>query len=103
MIINPPRVKGRAVVRTERFEHCDIGAIYPPINCLYLAAILEKEGHDVRCIDANGFDISLKEISERIQQFSPHVVYARTAFDTQDEDLKVLEAAKQLDAVTLLR
>jgi hypothetical protein len=41
MIINPSRVKGRAVVRTERYEHCDVGAIYPSINCLYLAAILE--------------------------------------------------------------
>jgi radical SAM superfamily enzyme YgiQ (UPF0313 family) len=103
MIINPPRVKGSPVVRTERFEHRDIGALYPPINCLYLAAILEKEGHDVQLIDANGFHISLPEISERIQQFSPHVVYARTAFDTQNDDLRVLKVAHQHGAITLVR
>ncbi len=103
MIINPPRVRGRTVVRTERFEHTDVGAVYPPINCLYLAAILEKEGHDVKLIDANGFQLALEDISEQIALFRPDVVYARTAFDTQREDVNVLEAAKQAGAVTLLR
>lgn len=103
MIINPPRVEGVPVVRTERFEHRDVGAIYPPINCLYLAAILEKEGHEVNFIEANAFDLTLGWIRSEIKRIKPDIVYARTSFDTQEEDIKVLEIASEHGAVTLLR
>jgi len=103
MIIVPPRVGGVPVVRTERFEHRDLGAIYPPINCLYLAALLEKEGHEVSLIEANAFDLTLDYIKKETERIKPDVVFARTGFDTQEEDIKVLEIAKEHGAHTLLR
>ena len=103
MIINPPRVGGVPVVRTERFEHRDVGSIYPPINCLYLAAILEREGHNVKFFDANAFNLSMDYLRKEIELFKPDVVYSRTGFDTQKEDIKVLQIAKENGAITLLR
>ena len=43
LLINPPRVDGYPVVREERFEHKDIGSVYPPLSLLYMAAVLERD------------------------------------------------------------
>ena len=32
LLINPPRVKGLPVVREERYEHRDVGSVYPPFR-----------------------------------------------------------------------
>lgn len=104
MVINPPRVKGFPVVREERFEHKDMGSVHPPLSLLYTAAVVEREGYEVRFVDANGFDLPLASVRESIKEYSPDVVISRTAFDTQEEDLKVLASAKEVSsAVTVLR
>ena len=54
MLINPPRVEGFPVVREERFEHKDMGSVYPPLSILYAAAVLEKNpDFEVTVLDAN--------------------------------------------------
>ena len=103
VLINPPRVGGYPVVREERFEHKDIGSVYPPLSLLFTASVLEKAGYEVELIDANGFDLSLNDVARTIKKKRPKVVIIRTGFDTQLEDLKVLKAAKKLGAVTILR
>ena len=104
LLINPPRVDGFPVVREERFEHKDIGSVYPPLSLLYMAAILEKNpGYDVKIIDANGFDISIKRLQAGMEEIRPDVVITRCGFDTQEQDLQVLKIAKNIGAVTILR
>jgi len=104
MLVNPPRVNGMPVVREERFEHKDIGSVYPPLSLLYMASILENnERCEVKLIDANGFDLSLENVIKEINAYRPDVVILRCGFDTQKEDIKVLEAAKSAGAVTVLR
>lgn len=104
LIVNPPRVDGYPVVREERYEHKDMGAVYPPLNLLYTAAVLEKQKHDVHVIDANGFNITLSELKEEMDQIRPEIVITRCGFDTQDEDVKVLKYAKEKHhAVTIIR
>jgi len=103
LLINPPRVDGYPVVREERFEHKDIGSIYPPLSLLHTAALLEKEGYEVGLIDANGFNFDLAKVEEEINDFKPDLVIARCAFDTQKDDLQVLKLAKKAGAVTVLR
>ena len=41
-------------MREERFEHRDIGSVYPPLSLLYCAAVAESEGHQALLMDANG-------------------------------------------------
>ncbi len=104
LIINPPRVDGFVVVREERYEHKDVGALYPPLSLLYTAAVLERAGVALELIDANGFDISEEELEKRIDSVQPDIVLARCGFDTQDEDVRCLKYAKEkYDSITLLR
>ncbi|MDD5066954.1 MAG: radical SAM protein, partial [bacterium] len=104
LIINPPRVDGYPVVREERYEHKDMGSVYPPLNLLYTAAVLEKDGHDVSLIDANGFDIPFDELAGKMDEFRPGAVITRCGFDTQEQDVKVLEYAKRkFNARTIIR
>ncbi len=94
LILNPPRVDGYPVVREERYEHKDVGAVYPPLNLLYTAGVLKKNKYDISFIDANGFDISFNNLKERLKSINPDVVISRCGFDTQEEDLKVLSFIK---------
>ncbi len=104
LLINPPRVDGYPVVREERFEHKDIGSVYPPLSLLYQAAILKKNpDYEVKLIDANGFNLTLNELRTDIINFLPDVVITRCGFDTQNQDLEILKIAKELGAITVLR
>lgn len=104
LLINPPRVDGYPVVREERFEHKDIGSVYPPLSLLYQAAILKKNPeYEVKLIDANGFNLTLNELRLEIINFSPDVVITRCGFDTQKQDFDVLKIAKDFGAITILR
>lgn len=103
LLVNPPRVAGHPVVREERFEHKDIGSVYPPLSLLYCAAVAEREGHQVHLLDANGFDLGLAEVAAEMDAFRPEAVLIRLGFDTQEPDLLVLKAAKERGAVTFAR
>ncbi|MCJ7793108.1 MAG: B12-binding domain-containing radical SAM protein [Candidatus Marinimicrobia bacterium] len=102
LVINPPRVSGFPVVREERFEHKDIGSVYPPLSLLHTAALLEEEGYQVKLIDANGFDLKLADIQKGLKEYQPEVVMIRAGFDTQKEDLKVLKIAKEISNPTTI-
>ncbi|HPD18511.1 MAG TPA: radical SAM protein [Candidatus Goldiibacteriota bacterium] len=104
LLVNPPRVGGYSVVREERFEHKDIGSVYPPLSLLYTAAVLEKNpDYEIKLIDANGFDYSPAYVRDRIVGFAPDVVISRCGFDTQKQDIAVLSMAKDAGAITVLR
>jgi len=104
MLINPPRVDGFPVVREERFEHKDIGAVYPPLSLLYMAAALEKhQDYEIKVLDANGLDLTINQVEAEIVKFSPDMAVARCGFDTQKQDMRVMDLAKALGAVTVMR
>lgn len=104
LIINPPRVDGYPVVREERFEHKDIGSVYPPLSLLYIAALLRKNSDfDIKFLDANGFDLTINTVRAEMINFSPDVVILRCGFDTQKQDFEIFRIAKDLGAITVLR
>jgi len=105
LLINPPRVKDMPVVREERYEHRDVGSVYPPLSILQGAASLREAGFDVRVLDANGFNLKLEHIGRALTEFQPQMVVTRLAFDCQEEDLKVLQVARQAvpSAVNVVR
>ncbi len=104
MLINPPRVDGFSVVREERFEHKDMGAVYPPLSLLYMAALLEKHtDYEVIVLDANGRGLVMNEVEAELVKESPDLVIFRCGFDTQKQDLQVAKIARALGAVTALR
>lgn len=104
LILNPPRVDGLPVVREERYEHKDVGSVYPPLSLLYTAAFLEKENYKPSLIDANGFNLSENEVLEIIDSIKPEILITRCGFDTQKEDLKFLKYSKEkFNTITILR
>jgi len=103
LVINPPRVDGSPVVREERYEHKDVGSVYPPLNLLYCASVLEQAGYNVSVIDANGFALSPSDIKKKLKQQKPEIVISRCGFDTQSQDLEVLKTAKEYGATIILR
>jgi anaerobic magnesium-protoporphyrin IX monomethyl ester cyclase len=103
LCVNPPRVKGYAVVREERFEHKDIGSVYPPLSLLYCAAVAEKAGHQAQMLDCNGLDLPFDAVLAKLDAYKPDAVMIRLGFDTQDPDVQVLKAAKERGATTLVR
>jgi len=46
----------------------------PPLNLAYLAAIAEREGHEVRVIDGEADGISLEKVVEKTSEFNPDVI-----------------------------
>jgi len=47
---------------------------FPPLNLAYLAAIAEKDGHTVQLIDGEAEQLTISEIVERINDFSPDLI-----------------------------
>lgn len=103
LLVNPPRVSGYAVVREERFEHKDIGSVYPPLSLLYCASVAQREGWQAELVDANGFDLPLSAVEAKLDAYQPEAVLIRLGFDTQEPDLKVLQAAKARGAFCFVR
>lgn len=105
LLVNPPRTRGLPVVREDRYEHRDLGAVYPPLSLLQAAGALRKAGFPVKLLDANGFDLDLGAVGRTAVEFSPHLCVTRLAFDSQEEDLKVLQTVRAAapGCVTALR
>ncbi len=103
LFVNPPRVLAHPVVREERFEHKDIGSVYPPLSLLYCAAVAEKAGWEAKLLDCNGLDLPLKAAVELMESFKPDVVMIRLGFDTQEPDLEVLKEAKKRGIFSMAR
>jgi len=49
-------------------------SVWPPLNLAYLAAIAEKDGHEVRIIDAEAENLSLKKTLEEVAVFAPDII-----------------------------
>lgn len=51
-----------------------LGLKAPPLNLMYLAAVLEKFGFYVRIIDANLYNILPKQIARIVKKFKPDII-----------------------------
>jgi anaerobic magnesium-protoporphyrin IX monomethyl ester cyclase len=59
-------------------EHCrsfeDVVSVQQPLGLAYLAAVLEREGHQVRMIDAAVLNLSEGRVINDIRQFQPDLI-----------------------------
>jgi radical SAM superfamily enzyme YgiQ (UPF0313 family) len=69
MLINPPLTRGE---RYGRFAQG--GSTSPPNGLLYLAAVLEREGHQVRIIDGLSRFLTGAEVVTAIDDFRPDLI-----------------------------
>ncbi len=64
VLVNPPRVDPHRMAKK----------VHPPKNLLYLGAALEREGHGVKVLDANAWNLTPSRIVETLRRMEPGVV-----------------------------
>jgi len=96
VVINPPRADGIPVIREERCEITERYSILPPYSLLQIAGVLRQQGHEVRLIDANGFNLDWSQISELLARYTFDATIFRFTPTTFDSDMKIASLSKQL-------
>ncbi|MBW2996331.1 B12-binding domain-containing radical SAM protein [Candidatus Woesearchaeota archaeon] len=79
-----------------------VKGVVPMLGLPYLAAILEKEGHEVRVIDALVENLNRDEVKKRILEFNPKVVGVTALTSTFKGSLAAAKLAKECGAITVM-
>ena len=70
------------------------GTIYYPIWLSYATGVLEKEGFEVKLIDAPAQKLSPEEVIDEVKKFEPKLVVIDTSTPSINNDIKVAESVK---------
>ena len=68
--------------------------LYYPIWLAYATGLLEKEGHDVKLIDAPAYDYSRQDVYSLVQGFAPDMVVVDTTTPSIYNDLEIASEIK---------
>jgi radical SAM superfamily enzyme YgiQ (UPF0313 family) len=71
------------------------GTIYYPLWLAYATGVLEKEGHDVKLVDAPASGKDLGDVREIAKKFNPEMLVCDTSTPSIYNDVKVLEQLKK--------
>jgi len=71
------------------------GTLYYPIWLSYATGLLEKNGHNVRLVDAPAWDWGREEVIKDIAKFKPDVIVLETSFTSLNNDLDVAKLIKE--------
>src|SRR5689334_9633925 len=104
LLVNPPPPPAQRVSRGLMGGFGMIvgeGLCYPPLDLLYVAAILERDGHRVRIVDAEATGVTPDEVLAQLGSPPPAVVGLATSSATIALDLQLVDRVKQLSPGTL--
>ncbi len=76
------------------------GLCYPPMDLLYVAALLEQRGHDVRVLDAEASTLGPEGVLAQLDE--PSVVIMTTSSATIEIDLLLADAIKRRSPASLV-
>jgi radical SAM superfamily enzyme YgiQ (UPF0313 family) len=99
LLINPPPPPAQRVSRGLMGGFGMIvgqGLCYPPLDLLYVAAILERDGHRVRIIDAEAGGQTAEQVLAQLSDPPPAVVGLATSSATIQLDLQLVDRIRQL-------
>jgi radical SAM superfamily enzyme YgiQ (UPF0313 family) len=107
MVLNPPSVYSKNVVRDLVYGCWCKGkriasAQFPPLSLLYIASMLEKEGHDIIFLDAQTEGKSLAQVEEIASERRPEIIIMPTSTMSFREDAKTLELLKKASGAVSL-
>lgn len=101
LLISPPYKKDKIFKKSMKV----LGAIFPPLGIAYIAAMLEKYGHEVKIIDgpalATVFNYGFKDLEKDIKNFRPDVVGVTASLSQIEFAEKTLRIIKQLSPNTI--
>lgn len=104
LLICPPYPKDKIFRKSMK----NLGAVLPPLGIAYIAAMLEKDGHEVKIIDgpawATVFGYGFEELEKDIKDFSPDVVGISASNSQIEHAKKALSLAKGVnrECITIL-
>ncbi len=79
---------------TGRAERIENEAAWPPLGLLYLGAVLEKFGHEIKVIDNARIQLPIEKIVERVKRENPGVLGVSTLTPTFKQGIKIANAVK---------
>src|SRR3989344_723422 len=98
VIANPPWIiNGKFGVRaTSRWPHLRNDKILPfPLYHAYAAAIMEKEGINVKAIDAVEEELTIDKFVEQVDEFNPDYIFLETSYPSYEIDIKTIKELKR--------
>ncbi|MBM3984191.1 MAG: radical SAM protein [Planctomycetes bacterium] len=104
LLINPPPPPAQRVSRGLMGGFGMIvgdGLCYPPLDLLYVAAVLERDGHRVRIVDAEALGLQPDAVLAQLGDPPPAVVGLATSSATIELDLKLVDRIKAVAPRTL--
>jgi len=74
VLIDPPGVIPHSYQKENATQSTQMHEVYPPLGLLYIAAVLEQNGIDVRLIEARAMGLSHDEVIEEVKEENPDFV-----------------------------
>jgi len=100
-MLNPPFLPH--FIRSARWQEVGRGgSLYYPIWLAYATGILEKEGHQVKLIDAPAKEWDIETTQKNVEQMSPDLIVLDTSFPSLKNDIKVAEVLKKTTTATIV-
>jgi len=94
LMLNPPFLyKFSRISRSPAISRG--GCVYYPIWMAYATGVLEKEGHNVKLIDAPAHGQEYEEIEKIALEFNPDLIVVDTVIASFNNDAKILEKLKE--------
>lgn len=75
-------------------ERWSKGTSMPPLGLLYISAVLEKAGHEVRVVPSEILDLSWRQIQKEIQAFQPDIIGVTSTTENRFQSFKLIKLAK---------
>ena len=95
LMINPP-------YSSSKYKF--IGLVAPPLGIAYIAAMLERNGVDVKILDSPALEYGYEAVKKEIQAYSPDIVAITSVTPTIGSALKTAQISKEAcpNAITVL-
>jgi anaerobic magnesium-protoporphyrin IX monomethyl ester cyclase len=77
------------------------GSSMPPLGLLYLGAILERGGHDVRILPADILGSSWRDVKQEIQDFEPDIIGSSCLTENRFQSFKLIRLCKKVQPLAL--
>ncbi len=93
LFLNPPYKRGFS--RSSRFPSVTrSGTLYYPIWLSYAAGYLEKEGTEIKLVDAIADRMSIYDVIKIVSDFKPDIIVTDVSYESLDSDIKSVELLK---------
>jgi radical SAM superfamily enzyme YgiQ (UPF0313 family) len=71
------------------------GSSMPPLGLLYIAAVLEKEGHEIRIVPADILKLNWNQITEEIRTFKANIIGVTSTTENRFQSFNLIKLAKK--------